>query len=86
MTNKMRQICRILLVIYTTSIAKDCFFGIIQRLQNKVSLCFGDFYRKPEEIQTFGSLFSFGTNQIPLQMQIEFTELQNREITKDGFN
>ena len=65
---------------------KDCFFGIIQRLQNKAPSCFGDFYVKIEEIQKFETLFSSRTNQIPLQMQIEFTELQNHEITRDGFN
>ena len=57
---------------------KDCVFGIIQRLQNKVSSCFRDFYRKPEEIEKFESLFSSGINQISLQMQIEVTELQKR--------
>jgi len=41
---------------------------------------------KTEEIQKFETLFSSGTNQIQLHMQIEVTELQNREITKDGFN
>jgi hypothetical protein len=60
---------------------KNCFFGIIQRLQNKAASCFGHFYRKPEETQKFESLFSSRTKQIPLQMQIEVTELRNREIT-----
>jgi hypothetical protein len=46
----------------------------------------GIFYRKPEEIPKSESLFYSGTNQIPLQMQTEVIELQNREITKNGFN
>jgi len=56
--------------------AKYCFFGIIQRLQNKAPSCFGDFYMKTEEIQKFETPFSSGTKQILLQMQIEVTELQ----------
>jgi hypothetical protein len=65
---------------------KDCSFGIVQRLKNKASSFFGDFYRKPEEIQKFESLFSSDTIKISLQMQIEVTELQNREVTTYGFN
>jgi hypothetical protein len=54
---------------------KDWSLGIIQRLQNEVSLCFGDFYRKTEEVQKFETLLSSGTNQIPLQIQAAVTEL-----------
>jgi hypothetical protein len=65
---------------------KDSLFGIIQRLQNKVPTCFGNFLKEAWRNPEFRKSSLLWHNQIPLKMQTEVTELQNREITRDGFN